>query len=111
MISSFETVIDTTLFKELKSLRRIQQKIANWTNNLKHRGNLVYKESFEETIHVKIESKNDIIFDSSKTQLQVSTDKVVTSLITYHSTLITFVRHLDDFYKNKIIQTATNRSK
>lgn len=111
-IKSLEKVIDASLLEELVELRKKQQKISNWTNNLKHRGNLVYKESFEEAIHVKIESKeNDIIFDSSKTQSQVSTDKVVTSLITYHSGLITFVRHLDEFYKNIITQTAINSSK
>lgn len=110
-IKSLENVIDAELFEELVKLRKKHQKIANWTNNLKHRGNLVYKEYFEETIPVKTESKeNGIIFDSSKIPSQVSIYKVEASLITYHSCLITFVRHLDEFYKNKIIQTAIKSS-
>lgn len=110
-IKSLKKVIDALLFEELVKLRKKHQKIANWTNNLKHRGNLVYKEAYEETIHVKTESKeNDIIFDSSKTQSQVSIDKVVASLIKYHSSLIAFVRDLDVFYKNKITQTAIKSS-
>ena len=110
-IKSLEKVIDAALFEELVKLRKTHQKIANWTNNLKHRGNLVYKEYFEETIPVKTESKEKgILFDSSKNLSQVSIDKVEASLITYHSCLITFVRHLDEFYKNKITQTAIKSS-
>lgn len=110
-IKSLEKVIDAALFEELVKLRKTHQKIANWTNNLKHRGNLVYEEYFEETIHVKTESKEkSILFDSSTIQSQVSIDKVKVSLIAYHSCLITFVRYLDEFYKNKITQTAKKSS-
>ena len=108
-IKSMEKVLDVSLFKELKKLRKKHQKIASWTNNLKHRGNLVYKEFFDETIRLTTVSKDGKeIFDSSKTQSQYSIDKVVDSLIDYHTRLILFVRDLDKFYKNKIIHTAKN---
>ena len=106
-ISSFKTVIDTTLFKELKSLRRKQQKIANWTNNLKHRGNLVYEDFFEEAIVVKTITKDGkIIFDSSKTQSRVSTSIVIDSLRKYHTHLVPFIQHMDEFFKDRIFNSA-----
>lgn len=106
-IKSLEKVIDVSLFKELKKLRNKHQKIASWTNNLKHRGNLVYKEYFEETIHVTTVSKDgNEIFDSSKVQSQVTIDKVIESLISYHTSLIVFVKHLAEFYKDRILKTA-----
>lgn len=107
MISSFETVIDTTLFKELKSLRRKQQKIANWTNNLKHRGNLVYEDFLEEAIIFRTITKDGIVFfDSSKTQSHVSTSKVMDSLRKYHTYLVPFIQHMDKFFKDRIFNSA-----
>lgn len=109
MICSFETVIDTRLFKEIKSLRRKQQKIANWTNNLKHRGNIVYEDFFEEAIIIKTIAKDGkVIFDSSKTQSRVSTSKVIDSLRKYHTCLVPFIQHMDEFFKNHIISSADN---
>lgn len=106
-IKSLEKVIDVSLFEELKKLRKKHQKIASWTNNLKHRGNLVYKENFEETIHVTTISRDgNEIFDSSKTQSQVSTDKVVDSLIDFHTNFIQFVKKMNELYKDRIMKTA-----
>lgn len=106
-ISSLSNLLDASLYKELKSLRDIHQKTASWTNNLKHRGNLVYEEYFDETIHVTtVSNDGNEIFDSSKVQSQVTIDKVVESLLIYHTSLINFVKHLDDYYKERILKTA-----
>ncbi len=110
-IKSVENKIDVSLYEKLKILRKKQQEIAGWTNNLKHRGNLVYSEFYEELIVAKTISKEGKdVFDSSKTQSQVTFDKVVNSLIEYHNALIQFVKHMDFFYRDKIMKTAINNS-
>ena len=107
IIKTLEDKIDDSLFEDIKTLRKKQKKIAGWTNNLKHRGNLVYADFFEENIVAKTISKEEnTVFDSSKSQSQVTIDKVVGSLIEYHKTLILVTRHLDIYYRNRIIQTA-----
>ena len=110
---SYKNVIDTlnktddSFVEKLKMLRNKQQIIANWTNNLKHRGNLIIEEFFEEPINIKtVDSQGRDVFDSSKIQTKESIVFISHSLIEYHTALVEHVGYLYDFYRNKVFQTA-----
>lgn len=107
-IKSLEKCINPDLGKSLKLVRRKQQKIANWTNNLKHRGNIVYTDLTEERVNIStINEAGEIVYDSSKVQTKVTTEKVVKSLLEYHAALISLLEKLDSMIKVKLLKTAS----
>lgn len=110
-VSKYLPPTDKELWERLEKLHTTNRPIREWTNKLKHRGNL-RKNGINDDWYIKVTNgaeQEHLIYNSEETQTELPISDAVACIKNYHQTLIEFLRFMIQKFE-KIVNSDTRNS-